>query len=132
MGRLRNQVRADAGLDSSEQAETALDIVLGALVRRLVPGEAKDLISQVPSLLQPGLRALPPGPDKLITRESIESELGRRLDVGPQRAAQVLNAVGASISECISPGQIDDMRGQLPDELRSVLPSQPARASGGG
>jgi uncharacterized protein (DUF2267 family) len=132
LGRLRNQVREDAGLDSPEQAETALEIVLGALVRRLIPGEAKDLISQLPSLLQPRLSALPPGPDKLVTRRSIESELGQRLDVGPQRAAQILSAIGASISECVTPGQIEDVRGQLPDELRSILPARPARTPADG
>lgn len=130
LGRLRNQVRADAGLDSPEQAETALNVVLDAIVRRLTPGEAKDLVSQLPSLLQARLRALPPGPDKLITRQSIESELSRRLDIGPQRAAQILNAVGGSISDCISPGQIDDVRGQLPEELRGILPSQSSRTPG--
>jgi uncharacterized protein (DUF2267 family) len=32
--------------------------VLAALVRRLTPDEAKDLIAQLPSLLQPRLRAV--------------------------------------------------------------------------
>src|SRR5690606_35573003 len=47
LGRLRNQVRTEAGLKSAEQAEVALHVVLGALVRRLTPGEAKDLIAQL-------------------------------------------------------------------------------------
>jgi len=122
-GRFRNEVRAEAGLDTAEQAETALNVVLSALVQRLTPGEAKDFIAQLPSLLQPGLRALPAGPDKSITRQLLETEISQRLDVGPQRAAEILNAVGSCISECISPGQVEDMRGQLPEELRSILPS---------
>jgi hypothetical protein len=83
-----------------------------------MPGEAKDLISQLPSLLQPRLSALPAGPDKLVTRQSIESEVGQRLDVGLQRAAEILSAIGASVSECVTPGQIDDVR----------APSRSARA----
>jgi len=120
-GRLRNQLQADARLQTSEQAETALKIVLESLVRRLTPDEAKDLIAQLPSLLQPGLRALLPGPDRQITRQGIEAELSKRLDVAPQRAAEILAVVGAGIAQSVSPGQIEDMRGQLPEELRSIL-----------
>jgi uncharacterized protein (DUF2267 family) len=129
---MRNQVREDAALETPEQAETALETVLSALVRRLTPGEAKDLISQLPSLLQPGLRALAPGPDKFVTRHSIEAELGKRLDVGPQRATQILIAVGASITECVSPGQVEDMRNQLPEELRALLSVPVTRPPDGG
>lgn len=120
-GRLRNQLQADARLDTPAQTDTALMVVLAFLVQRLTPDEAKDFISQLPSLLQPALRALPPGPDKLITRQSIETELGKRLDVGPQRAAQITAAVGTAIARSISAGQVEDMRGQLPEELRSIL-----------
>jgi CBS domain-containing protein/uncharacterized protein (DUF2267 family) len=121
-GRLRNQVQAEAGLDTPEQAETALQVVLQALVRRLTPGEAKDFIAQLPSLLHAGLRGLPPGPDKQITRKDIEAELARRLDISPARAAEIATAVGTSIAEHVSPGQIEDMRRQFPEELRSILP----------
>ncbi|HWP42023.1 MAG TPA: CBS domain-containing protein, partial [Blastocatellia bacterium] len=53
--RVLNQLREDAGLETVEEAETALDVVLNSLVRRLTPSEAKDLIAQLPSLLQPKL-----------------------------------------------------------------------------
>ena len=122
-GRLRNEVQEAAGLQTPEQADAALEVVLGALVRRLTPGEAEDLVSQLPSLLQPKLRALPPGPDKQIARQTIENELVSRLDVSPQRAAEILLAIGESIADSVSAGQIEDMRAQLPEELRSILPS---------
>jgi CBS domain-containing protein/uncharacterized protein (DUF2267 family) len=120
-GRLLNQLRANADLETSEQAETALEIVLESLVRRLTPGGAENLIAQFPSLLQPTLRALLPGPDKLITRQTIETELSERLDVNPARAAQLLDIVGATVAQTVSPGQIQDVRDQLPEELRSVF-----------
>jgi CBS domain-containing protein len=56
-GRMLNQLRVDADLETSERAETALVTVLESLVRRLTPGEAKDLIAQLPSLLHASLRA---------------------------------------------------------------------------
>jgi len=52
-GRMLNQLRADANLESSERAETALVTVLESLVRRLTPNEANLLVAQLPSLLHP-------------------------------------------------------------------------------
>ncbi|HEY8509576.1 MAG TPA: DUF2267 domain-containing protein, partial [Steroidobacteraceae bacterium] len=121
-GRLRNQLQAEAGLENPEQADTALKVVLDFMVRRLTADEAKDLISQLPSLLQTELRRLPPGPDKQITREAIEAELVKRLDISPQRAAEILNAVGAKIAQSVSAGQVEDMRRQFPEDMRSILP----------
>lgn len=121
-GRLLGRVRTDAELESSEQAETALEIVLESLVRRLTMGEAEDLIAQLPSLLQPGLRSLPPGPDKSISRQMISTELEEQLDVDSGRAVRIAEAVGAVIADTVSPGQIQDVRGQLPEEMRSILP----------
>ena len=128
--RLVNQVSADTGLEKDGQPEAALDIVLDALTRRLTPGEAEDLIAQLPSLLQPGLYALPPGPDRLVTRETIEQELVRQLGVGRKRAADVLTSIGALIAQTVSTGQMDDVRGQLPESLREVFAddSSPAAA----
>jgi uncharacterized protein (DUF2267 family) len=119
--RLLSQVQADAGLGSLEQAETVLEIVVASLVRRLTPNEAKDLIAQLPSVLHAPLRALPPGPDKRISRETIESDLVNILDVDSARAAELLKAVGATIAQNVSPGQMSDVQGQLPDDLRRVF-----------
>jgi uncharacterized protein (DUF2267 family) len=119
--RLLNQLQSDAALDTAEDAETALEVVLGSLLRRLTPGEAKDLIAQLPSLIQPKLYALPPGPDKGITRESIEADLVQRLNVDSTRATQLLTAVGATVAQSVSPGQVKDIQSQLPGELRGFF-----------
>jgi uncharacterized protein (DUF2267 family) len=121
LGRMLNGLRNDAELDSAEQAEAALEIVLAALVQRLTPDEAKDLISQLPSLLQPRLRAQPPGPDKSMTREGIEAELVEQLQLTPTRAAQLLEIVAATINESVSTGQMEDVQRQLPEALRRVF-----------
>jgi|SRR6185312_14935020 len=123
-GRFLNLVRLNTGLDSG-LAETAVETVLSALIRRLTAGEAKDLIAQLPSLLQPTLKSLPPGPDKSITRETIESDLVRRLDIDPVRAAIVLRAVGVTIAQSVSAGEIDDVHRQLPEVLRSTFSGLP-------
>jgi uncharacterized protein (DUF2267 family) len=130
-GRMLNQLRADADLETSERAEAALVTVLESLVRRLTPGEAKDLIAQLPSLLHSRLRSLPPGPDRMITRQSIEAELREGLGVDQTRAAQVLEIVGSTITQTVSPGQIEDVQGQLPKAMRGILgTSLPEAAEG--
>jgi CBS domain-containing protein/uncharacterized protein (DUF2267 family) len=123
-GRFLKLVRSNTGLDSG-LAETAVETVLSALVRRLTPGESKDLIAQLPSLLHSKLKALRAGPDKSITREAIESDLVRRLDIDPVRAAIVLRAVGVSIAQTVSAGQIEDVHSQLPEVLRSTFSGLP-------
>jgi CBS domain-containing protein/uncharacterized protein (DUF2267 family) len=120
-GRFLNQLKADAALENADEAATALDIVLKSVVRRLTAEEAKDLIAQLPSLLQPALLALPPGPDKLITRATIEAELVQQLSIDTPRAAQILAAVGRTIAQSVSAGQIKDMQGQLPEDLRGIF-----------
>jgi uncharacterized protein (DUF2267 family)/CBS-domain-containing membrane protein len=120
-GRMLNQLRADANLETSERAEAALEIVLGSIVQRLTPEEAKDLIAQLPSLLQPRLRVLPAGPDKTITRQTIEAELSERLGTDQSHTWQILVAVGDIVAQTVSPGQIDDVHGQLPNGLRGIF-----------
>jgi uncharacterized protein (DUF2267 family) len=120
-GRMLNQLRAEAHLETSEQAATALEIVLGSIIQRVTPNEANDLIAQLPSLLQPTLRGIPAGPDKTIRREAIEAELGERLGTKQSQTRQILVAVGDIVAQTVSPGQIDDVHGQLPDGLRGIF-----------
>lgn len=119
--RLISELRAEAGLETSAQAEVALDAALASLLRRLTRGEAEDLVAQLPSLLRARM-ALGEEPDQSVTRAGIEAELVRRLDVSPERAARILEAVGATLERNVSAGQIEDVRGQLPGELRGMFP----------
>jgi uncharacterized protein (DUF2267 family) len=120
-GRLLNQLRAETALATTEQAEIALEVVLESIVRRLTPDEADDLIAQLPSLLQPTLQAVPAGPDKLVTRETIEGELVRRLGIEPSRAAELLAAIGTTVARSVSAGQVKNVQAQLPEALRGVF-----------
>lgn len=127
--RFLRQVTGATGLDTVEKAETALEVVLGALVRRLTPDEAKDLVSQLPSLLQPTLAPHMSGPDKDVTREAIESALVQRLDVDPARAAEILTGIAATLVRNVSEGQMEDVRRQLPAALRAVFAAPPSPAA---
>lgn len=119
--RFLTELHRETEFDDPAQTRVALDIVLSGLVRRLGPQEAANLIAQLPSLLQPGLRALPPGPDKTITLASLQTRLGDEFGVDRPTAAQALSAIAGFIAGSISDGQADDVRGQLPKSLRDVF-----------
>jgi CBS domain-containing protein/uncharacterized protein (DUF2267 family) len=119
--RFLNEFRTESTLPSVDQADTALMIVLSTLVRRLTADEAKDLIAQLPLRIGERLRALPPGPDKSITAEGIQAELCERLGVASARAGDVLDAVVRTLDANVSAGQMQDVRHQLPKDLRSVF-----------
>jgi uncharacterized protein (DUF2267 family) len=121
LARLLKGVRAETGLEDLERSRLALDIVLASLVRRLIPQEAMDFIAQLPSLLRPGLCALPAGPDRAISEASIEAELAAQLDVDEREAARILAGVAGIVAGSISEGEARDVRGQLPPGLRDVF-----------
>ncbi|MFO7305013.1 MAG: DUF2267 domain-containing protein [Gammaproteobacteria bacterium] len=119
--RFLNAVRDSTGIQDIDQAHTALLIVLRHLLRRLTPEEASDLAAQLPSLLQEELRTVPPGPDKSITRETIEEELAQQLHMDRSRAATLFENVGAAIASSVSPGQMEDVCSQLPANMRRAF-----------
>jgi uncharacterized protein (DUF2267 family) len=121
-GRLVHRVQTMTGLETRDLAATALEVVLVGVVRRIMPQEAADLIAQLPSILQERLLDLPAGPDRGVTRESIERDLAQRLDLDPDRAARIVTDVGAALEQAVSAGEIESVRGQLPREMRGIFP----------
>lgn len=119
--RFLNQLRAEAGLDSIEQAETAALVGLSFLLRRLTPDEAMDLVAQLPLKLAEELRDLPPGPDKSITLETMTEGLANEFGISPSEAEGIVSAIARTLDENVSPGQMEDIRSQLPAELRNAF-----------
>lgn len=121
LSRLINAVQAETGLEDRQQTQIAIDTTLALLVRRVTPGEAKDFIAQLPSLLQPSLRTLPHGPDKSIDRKAVVAELSKQLGLDTAQAERLIGPVIGTIAKTISPGQVEDLRSQLPEDLRSLF-----------
>ncbi|MCC6195381.1 MAG: DUF2267 domain-containing protein [Burkholderiales bacterium] len=59
-----------------------------------------------------------------MSRDSIVADLAQRLGMDERSAAEALLAVGAAVAETVTDGQMEDVRGQLPPDLRAafVLP----------
>jgi uncharacterized protein (DUF2267 family) len=92
------------------------------LCRRLVPREAQHLIAQLPSKLQPQLDLCLDGPDRTVTEEAIEDELIRALRVDSVGAEVVLRAVCQAVADTVTEGQIKEVRGQLPEDMKHLFP----------
>jgi CBS domain-containing protein len=99
--------------------------VVGAVARRMHHTGALELISQLPSVLQPALAALPSGPDQTIHRESLLREIARDFQLDAAMAATVLTRFGAALAEWCDPKQLGHVRAQLPEDLRSIFPAAP-------
>lgn len=122
-GRMVSEIADATGLDR-ERAERALFIATCMLCRRLTPMEARHLIAQLPSLLQARLDGCLEGPDRSVTTQAIKDELARSLGITSESAAEYLQKVCRAIAENVSAGQIEEVRGQLPEEMKSLLPSR--------
>lgn len=105
-----------------ERAERASIIGLCMLCRRLDPRESRHLISQLPSLLQPQLDQCLDGPDRMVTADAIRDEVGRVLGAAPEVAESTMQAVFRAVGESVSEGQIDEVRGGLPADMKYLFP----------
>lgn len=119
--RLLDAVAEPTGLDRAH-SERALFVAVCMLCRRLTPDEALDLIAQLPSRLQSRLTDCLGGPDRSVTTRAMQEEIARSLGVSGGRAQDILRAVLWVVSENVSAGQIAEVRGQLPEEMKTLLP----------
>jgi CBS domain-containing protein/uncharacterized protein (DUF2267 family) len=122
-GHLLRLVQSTTGLPRRELAQTALEVVLGSVIRRITPQESEDLLAQLPSILQERLHGVPRGPDRDVDLASVADALAERLELGPDEALQVARGVGTALEQVVSEGEIDDVRSQLPSSMRELFPT---------
>jgi CBS domain-containing protein/uncharacterized protein (DUF2267 family) len=109
-------------LSLADQAEVALQVVLAGLVRRVNPDEAADALAQLPVRLREyAIDNITAGPDVGIDREAIEREIDRRLEVGRERAAHILEQTVEALKTSIDEGELRDFASQLPRDLKDLL-----------
>lgn len=113
---------ADATGLEFERAERASITSLCMLCRRLAPEEARHLNAQLPSMMQPQLDQCLDGPDRMVTAGAIREELARALGASLDSAESIMQAVFRVVSETVSEGQIDEVRGGLPADMKYLFP----------
>lgn len=122
LGRMIAAAAEATSLDR-DRAERALVLVTCMLCRRLVPGEARDLIAQLPSMLQPRLEHCVDGPDRSVTAQAISEEIERSLGVDRPSAETVLRGIFKVISDSVAAGEARQVRAQVPEDLRALFPT---------
>lgn len=104
------------------RAERALLVGICMLCRRLSSQEAHQLVAQLPSMLQPKLAQCLDGPHRNVTAKAIETELASVLGIDAKAAATTLKAICDAITGSIAAGEVDEIRGQLPEDMKPLFP----------
>ena len=111
------------GQVSEQVAEQSAVAVLCALERRIQPGEAKDLESQLPYKLRELVRRCDThaviSPHK-IHRAEFVAMVAEDLAVPPDRAEHLILSVFHALRAQVSEGEARQVEGQLPPDLRSL------------
>lgn len=113
------RVRSRAELHSDEDARRATEATLTTLSERLAGGESRDLLSQLPKAIR---EAVPPF--ESATRYDVAGFLARvaeREETTIEQAWLHARAVFHVLQEAVSPGEIADVRSQLPKEYAILL-----------
>jgi uncharacterized protein (DUF2267 family) len=117
------QVQHRARLGTLGEAVRAIRATLETLAERLDPGEAKDVASQLPEEIGYYMllgAALSGGSERFSVKEFFERVATReRADL--PAATFHARAVFEVMREAVSPGEIQDVLGELPAEFRAVI-----------
>jgi len=108
-----------------DRAAIALQLVVGAVCRRILPQEAAQFAAQLPSVLREGVRGHLDGPDRRVTRSSVEDELAALLGCDVERAVLILECLCVRLTSMVSAGEIAQVRRQLPADLAELFSEAP-------
>ncbi len=115
------QVQHRARLSSRGDAEIATRATLETLAERLDGGEANDLASQLPRGLAGYLRTGLAGEGVHFSMEEFFHCVSEREGVDVSKAICHARAVIAVLYEAVSPGEMADVRAQLPAEYSQLF-----------
>jgi uncharacterized protein (DUF2267 family) len=115
------QVQHHARLSSRGDAELATRATLETLSERLAGGEAKDLASQLPRGLAEYLRTGMAGASVHFSMDEFYRRVSEREGVDLPKAIFHARAVIAVLYDAVSPGEMADVRAQLPAEFSHLF-----------
>jgi uncharacterized protein (DUF2267 family) len=115
------QVQHRARLASTDEAVRAIRSTLETLAERLVGNEPEDLASQLPEEIGIFLRAPFAGQGQRLTLEDFFELVSAREGIELPQAIFHARAVMDVLRDAVSAGELNDVRGQLPAEFRSLF-----------
>lgn len=115
---LIKKVQVYSGFSDAESKE-ALEMLVESLAIRLNEGERKDFASQLPQELKD--MALSVYPTKERARQDIIEQFMEVQHIPEARAKKQILTAWRALKEAISPGEIDDIRAQLPNSTVQFL-----------
>ena len=115
------QVQRRANLDTRDEAELAIGAVFVTLAERLAGGEAKDLASQLPPELAIYLQQPFAGAGESFSLDEFFTHVGEREGIDSADAAFHARVVLGLVSEVVTMGEIENVRAQLPADLRQLF-----------
>lgn len=115
---LVKRVQHYSGFSDSE-SETALLLFVKNLAARLTPSERKDFASQLPADLKH--IAMNEETSRVKTAESFIQLFCLAEGIDEKHAKKQVMSVWRAIKDAISPGEIEDIKAQLPRDLAAQL-----------
>lgn len=112
------KVQHESGFSDRESKDALIHLV-ESLAVRLTEGERKDFASQLPSELQ-GV-ALSVMPTQNNSKLDLIKQFMQQQKISHDRAKKQILSAWAVIKAAISPGEIDDIRAQLPNKTVAFL-----------
>jgi uncharacterized protein (DUF2267 family) len=111
------QVQQRARLSSRGDVERATRVVLETLAERLAGGQPKDLAAQLPPRLGRHLLHVRAGTGEPFSLDDFFALVSVREGGDLPDAVHQARAVLAVLQEAVSPGEIEDVRSQLPRDF---------------
>jgi uncharacterized protein (DUF2267 family) len=115
IGKVQNRTR----LGTSGEAVRATRATMEVLGQRLFGGEAKDLAAQLPEEI--GVYLTSNGESEAFGLDEFYRRVGKKEGVDLPVAVHHARSVMSVVQEACSPGELEDVRAQLPDEYDSLF-----------
>jgi CBS domain-containing protein len=115
------QVQHRAELSSRSQAVAAVRSTLETLSERLAGGEAREIAAQLPKEIGRYLQNAWEGQTQRFSLQEFYLRVSVRADLPLPRAIQAVRSVFSVLNEAVSPGEIEDLKAQLPAEFHVMF-----------
>lgn len=109
-----SEVRQRASLDTNEEAKRAIEATLSTLGERITSDEAEHLAAQLP--FEAGRHLTEQETKKDFGLRGFYNHVSQRESIGFPMAQEHARAVMSVVSQLVTPGEMEDVIAQLPDE----------------